>query len=223
MSPRLTATLAIALAAAAVAAPSARAGLISWTDWTSLTLGDNGSASGTVLNGSVAVTYSGQLLSPSQTDTGATNYWNPDAPYLSPTIDNAPGDNGILTLSGGAQITQTITFSSPVTDPVMAVVSIGAANDPVHYVFDTPFTLLSTAPGYWGGASTNLFQQDAYTLLGVEGHGAIQFEGTYTSISFTVPEYEYWHGFTVGVPAAVPEPAAMSAAPLALLALRRRR
>jgi hypothetical protein len=36
-------------------------------------------------------------------------------------------------------------------------------------------------------------------LSGNEGNGTIQFLGTFTSISFTVPTNESWHGFTVGV------------------------
>ena len=44
-------------------------------------------------------------------------------------------------------------------------------------------------------------------MLGTEGHGVVQFIGTYSSLSFTTPDAEDWHGFTVGaMAAAVPEP-----------------
>ena len=38
------------------------------------------------------------------------------------------------------------------------------------------------------------------TLVGIEGDGAIEFQGTYTSISFTTANPEYWNGFTLGAP-----------------------
>lgn len=222
--PRTTSTLAFAIALA-VPALAASAGAITWTNWDSLTYGNAGSASGTM--GSVAVAYAGEVASPSQTSSGPTNYWNPATPYLSSTVDNAPGDNGIVTLTGGHGIHQTLTFSSPVTDPIIALVSVGQNGVPVHYVFDQQFSILSSGTGYWGGASTNLFQDDAYTLLGREGHGAIQFAGTFSSLSFDVPDNENWHGFTVGIPdqsASVPEPASIATtlAPAGLLLFRRR-
>lgn len=217
-----TLAFAIALACPALAA---RAGMITWTNWDSIAYGDNGSASGTM--GSVSVSYTGEVASPSQTASGPTNYWNPATPYLSSTVDNAPGDNGIVTLTGGHSIHQTLTFDTPVTDPIIALVSVGQDNVPVHYVFDQAFTILSSGTGYWGGASTNLFQEDPDTLLGKEGHGAIQFSGTFTSIGFDVPDYEYWHGFSVGMPSQsspIPEPASLAStiAPAGVLLFRRR-
>jgi hypothetical protein len=46
---------------------------------------------------------------------------------------------------------------------------------------------------------------------GNEGNGVIQFNGTFTSISWTTPVFEDWYGFTVGLPAvaSVPEPATL--------------
>ena len=41
---------------------------------------------------------------------------------------------------------------------------------------------------------------------GLEGNGTLQFNGTFTSLTWTNPQYEYWYGFTVGA-AGVPEPA----------------
>ena len=50
--------------------------------------------------------------------------------------------------------------------------------------------------------------QNGSTVTGYEGNGVLQFQGTYTSIAFTTPNYEFYYGATVGSPlvAAVPEP-----------------
>ena len=42
-------------------------------------------------------------------------------------------------------------------------------------------------------------------MIGEEGHGVVQFMGSFTSISWTVPVGETWHGFQAGVNA-IPEP-----------------
>ena len=36
-------------------------------------------------------------------------------------------------------------------------------------------------------------------MIGNEGSGAIVFNGTYSTFSWTVPTPEYWHGFTFGI------------------------
>ena len=45
------------------------------------------------------------------------------------------------------------------------------------------------------------------TVGGVEGNGTVQFLGTFTSLTWTNPQYENWYGFDVGFEsvAAVPE------------------
>ena len=82
---------------------------------------------------------------------------------------------------------------------------MGRAQFPVHYDFDTPFDVLSSGPGYWGGPGT-LTELPGNVLEGVEGHGVIQFHGTIETLSWTIPETEVWHGFTIGE---TPEPSSM--------------
>jgi hypothetical protein len=183
------------------------AGPVTWTDWTTA---DATSASGTI--GSIGISFSGDINPAAQTGCG-TDYWTPNTPYLSATVDNAPPPCDVVRLTGGAGTgTQTVTFSTPVTDPIFAILSLGQPSLPRTYDFDADFTILSSGTGFFGGsASGSLSKPSATVLLGVEGHGAIQFSGTYTSISWTIPDAEFWHGFTVGLgdqpTGGIPEPA----------------
>lgn len=181
---------------------------VDWVDWTDA---DNATVTG-VVDG-IAVTYRGprefaQL-------NGGTNYWNPSTPYTSATVPNAPGTSDIIGLSftGG-----TLLFSEAVTNPVMAIVSLGGGPE-TKWNFNAPFQILSQGAGFWGnGPLTN---PSGNTLAGREGHGTIQFIGTFTSISWSIENGESWAGFTVAVPA--PGTAAVAALGLVGSARRRRR
>ena len=215
---RRVATLVGVLMAAFV--HSATAEPITWANWTAATVGASGSASGSIasLAGPMDVVYSGQVSSPTQVGAGR-NYWVPSAPYLSSGIDNAPPCCDIITLTGGSTQVNTVMFSSPVANPVMAIVSLGRPSLPVSYQFGQPFEILSSGPGFWGGPGT-LTQSAGGILEGTEGHGAIRFLGSVSSISWTAPTSENWHGFTVGVgpqAAPVPEPATLGLLGLSLL------
>ncbi len=181
-------------------AGSAAADPAYWTDWISATTGTPGSAAGTItLPGpaTVDVSYSGEVYF-AQTS-GGTNYWTQGSPppYTSATVENAPPASDLIALVGGHGLTNTITFSESVANPVMAIVSLGAGGTPVQYVFDAPFDVLSFGQGYWGNGT--LVESLGNTLTGQEGHGVIQFQGDLTSISWTVAQRETWHGFTVGI------------------------
>jgi len=213
------------------ASQPASAVVISWTDWTTATLGNPGSASGTINLpgfGAIGVTYTGEVANATQT-AGGTNYWVPGTPYISATVDNAPPASDIITLAGGTGIVNTLAFSVPLVNPVMAVVSMGRPGTYfVDYDFDTPFSILSQGNGYWNiqtGQPGSLVSLPGDVLRGIEGHGLIQFNGTVSSISWTAAPSEYWHGFQVGTAEAVPEPGTLLliGSGLAGLALRRRR
>jgi MYXO-CTERM domain-containing protein len=49
-----------------------------------------------------------------------------------------------------------VTLSEPIKDPIMAIVSLGSPSVTTSYNFDSPFTIASQGPGYWGGTDTSL-------------------------------------------------------------------
>lgn len=176
---------------------------VTWTDWTSATAT---SASGQL--GSVAVEFAGTVAF-AQTGVGI-NYWTEGdpPPYTgNDLVDNAPTPAEMVALSAAS--INTLTFSEAVTDPLMAIVSLGRTNLPVTYDFDTPFTVLSEGQGYWGDGWYTTGPGDV--LTGYEMHGVIQFLGTVSAISWTSTA-ESWHGFTLGLAPLtnVPEPSILA-------------
>ncbi len=201
------------LAVGLLGAVSSYGATIAWTDWTSATIGSAGSAAGNL--GGVSVSYSGDVATPTQTGNAVgTYYYTEPNPSLEPytangVIGNLPGTSlrdiiAIDTANSGSL--NTISFSAPVYNPVMLLVSLGRDNLPVYYDFDAALSLslLSSGEGYWGGGANSLTLA-GNTITGVEGHGAIQINGWVSSIQWATRPDEYWHGFTLGAPAGVPD------------------
>ncbi len=206
-SKPLSRTLLTSAALLTLGAAPVHAATINWTDWTSVSAAAS-QVFGmlTVGSSTVNVTYSGAYYF-AQTS-GGTNYWDPDAPYLSTTVENAPPAYDIIALSTGGS--KTITFSQAVVDPLIALVSWnGNTVD-----FGVPIEILSYDTGYWGNGTPNLNNSGTGFYGDGEVHGVIKLPGTFTSITFNDTP-ELWHGFTVGVIGlgssnGVPEPASLT-------------
>jgi hypothetical protein len=188
-------------ASAAVAAPAF------WTDWTDKTTvsvlpdgrGFTGTVQGNIIMGSdtINVTFSGAYYA-AQTS-GGTDYWTPTTTFTSSAVDNVPPTSDIIRLWEGG--TSTITFSKPVTDPILALSSWNNTVD-----FGTKIEFLSSGGGYWGNGSPVLNPTNTGFSANGDVNGVIRLPGTFTTITFTHTT-EGSHDFTVGVDPSVPEPA----------------
>lgn len=191
--------------------------LYTYTDWTSVTGSSGpvaGTVSGTLTFGSdvVNVTYTGDVAG-AQINGAGTNYYNPASDFVNSVVSNAPTSPDIIQLSQGFAYTDTLTFSQPLVNPVIDIVSLGGG-DAVGYNFDATPVILSQGTDDWGGCDTCL-SVSGNTVNGTEGSGAVEFVGTFTSISWTATGGEYWNGITLAAPgvgsspSAVPEPSSL--------------
>lgn len=123
-SPALIVLLLVSL----LLAPAASMAATVWVNWTSKTQSSNpnlppvtpGSASGNM--DAIDVSYTGELTSNTVID-GTFTFWDPDSSFTGGAVTNGPGAVGdIIGLNGSTPTqTNTITFSTAVTNPVIAV------------------------------------------------------------------------------------------------------
>jgi hypothetical protein len=181
-------------------AASAQAAPIDWNTWTS-------SSGGTIstTGGPIGVGFTG----PTHNMIAGYPSYTPNSTFGDGVIvNNAPTPaNGIMQLFGGTDAMNTVTFSTPVVNPVMAIWSLGQGGIDAKFVFNATPTLVSGGPSAeYGGPALSVVGN---TVSGNEGNGTVQFIGTFSSISWTNPVFENWYGFDVGIAGVanpVPEP-----------------
>lgn len=195
--------------------------------------------------GSNGVAYPGSGLPPN-TQPGSLT-WNGPTPTSSTSttftslsgiqnIANAPPTsyNSLAIVGGDAVDQEEITFTSglygsgnsvEVTDPLMAIWSLGELNKSAEFDFNQPFIVIAGGPDqYSGGQALGTSNctgpsGECYTVNGNEGSGVIEFIGTFDEISFTTPVAENYYAFTLGEEGVIPEPETLSLFGLGLLAL----
>jgi hypothetical protein len=188
---------ALAAAIAALSTLATAEAATVWTDWTSATTGVNGggAASGT-LNG-VTVTYSGELDGALLTG-NAGSTWAPPTSFIGGASTAAPTTpNDALQLNGSGTGVNTITFSTPIENPLIAIWSLGAPGLGATFSFLNGLTPVAQAGGpnvSFGGAPLVI---NGSVVSGLEGNGVIMFLGTFASISWT-NTFENFYRFTVG-------------------------
>ncbi len=137
--------LAIVLIAAA---GSAQADVIDWNTWTS-------DSSGSMTVGTTPISVS---FATTNYHADIANYpsWTPTSSYADGTIvNNAPvASNGIMQLDGGTDALNTLSFSTPVTNPVVAIWSLGAGGTTASFVFGpTPIFVAGGPSAEYGGSA----------------------------------------------------------------------
>lgn len=203
---RSSTTLFAAAASAALllGASAANAAVtVNWTDWTSPAVGPPTASThvdGMITVGAttIDVDYDGALYF-TQTS-GGTDYWAASVADYTDGNVNRPTGSDIISLNAGGL--KTLTFSQAVVNPYLAFSSWNG--NVVN--FSAPFTIVGQGCGHWGcGTFAPNIAGTGFTGQG-EVHGILQFQGTFTQLTFT-DSGELWHGFTVGVEGvAVPEP-----------------
>lgn len=175
---------------------------IHWNTWASASSGSIPASS------TVGVTFA-----TTNPHTNVPNYpsWLPSSTFADGVaVDNGPVQaNGIMQLFGGTTASNTLMFSVPIVDPVIAIWSLGQGGVEASFDFVgvTPVLIAGGPNAEYGGSAITI---SGNTVSGREGNGTIQLIGTYSSIQWTNPTFENWYGFNVGVAdvatTPVPEP-----------------
>ena len=183
-------------------ASNARA-VTDWADWVDSTLVPT-RVNGALNGQAITFTGTGPMLAPQTGAAGQPIYWfNNSATYTGGAVTNPPVTSDIIRLLGPGVFT--ITFAQPVTNPVMALLSFGGLT-PISFDFGTqPFTILKSGPGTFGNRAP--LTQTGNVLFGTESNGLIQFQGTMTTLTWSMPVAETWTGFTIGIDDTVNLPA----------------
>jgi hypothetical protein len=169
---------------------------VDWTDWETLAPDLVTGSVRVSPNETVGVTFAGQVYT---AVLGALPepYWFPSSTYTGAKLANPPPNRDLIVLAGGPGTgAMKLSFSQALTDPVLAITSLGLTNSTrsiniqTAMFFDQPFEVLSTGPGYAAnGQYTPFFvmPEDPKSLYGTESSGVIRFRGSFTELTWTSP------------------------------------
>ena len=104
-----------------------------------------------------------------------------------PASYNVPNANP--TIQNIYPSTNTLTFASPMTNPVLVFSSIGNSGVSVPITFSAPVQVL------WSSATV---QNSPTQITGTEGYAIVRMNGTFSSISFSYLTFENWVNFAFG-------------------------
>jgi len=157
-----------------------------WTGPLAFSATDNKVATGTI-NG-IGFTYT------SSQPLGATgsvfNYG------VFPAAYGVPNNNP--TIRNTQVTTNTLTFSSPMTDPVLVFSSIGSASAIVPIIFSNPIEII------WSSGGTSLVVNSPTQITGREGYVILRIPGIHNSVSFNYTVAENYANFTFGATLPLP-------------------
>ncbi|AKK74696.1 hypothetical protein OK18_20655 [Chryseobacterium gallinarum] len=157
-----------------------------WTGPVTFSAIDNNIATGTI-NG-VGYTYtSSQPLGSTGNVFGYGNF---------PASYGVPNNNP--TIKNTQATTNTLTFASPMTDPVLVFSSIGSGVLSVPIIFDKPIEII------WASAGNTLIVNSPTQITGREGYVILRIPGVHTSVSFNYTVAENWANFTFGATLPLP-------------------
>lgn len=157
-----------------------------WTGPIVFSATDNKVATGTI-NG---INYTYTSSQPLGATAGVFNYG------VFPSSYGVPNNNP--TIKNTQVTTNTLTFASPMTDPVLVFASIGSGSISVPIIFSNPIEII------WASGGNSLTVNSPTQITGREGNVILRIPGVYTSISFNYTVAENWANFTFG--ATVPQP-----------------
>jgi hypothetical protein len=189
----------ILVSCAVTSIPAAHADTFVWATWNTATPGNSAATGGiaTATMPGFTITYTGQL---SQLNGGPS--WNPLSTWIGGVVSNGPPVNATsVHMEGGPNSgIETITFSGPVANPVLAIWSLGQGGIQTSFDFNSsePFTIAGGGPNAEYGGSGLVINSAGTGVTGNEGNGLIELLGVYTSFTFTTPVFENYYDFTIG-------------------------
>jgi hypothetical protein len=152
-------------------------GSVYWADWQTA---GTGTLSGVLSppSGTIDVTFTGADLYGAQTSSGS-NYWTPAATYTSATVPSAPPGPGIIEINGGTM--DSLAFSRPVINPLVAVVSLGTGylGQTIALNFNAPCTVLSYGTDTWWPTGDGKLTASGSSVSAIEGSGVVEVAGTF--------------------------------------------